>query len=195
MEALGHSGIGASPLLLYLKLDPERDPSPSDTADVPQSIDDVVRFVERFSLTKEHDAYELWGPAFVGHGETPLKVERLHLGSPMEILVEVPWPLVRDGILGGSGLWLFLSAVERLWNMPKRIQVESARLDTEKAQHERDEWHARLESLDAERQYWAQRRTYSGRHLQGEVEAPAFRGLEGRLYDQATDVQRDTETS
>jgi len=188
MDAHVRSRADDLPLMLYLKLGPEREPSPSDTADVPQSIDDVVRFVERYSLTSEHNSYELWASAFVGHGETPLRVERLRLGSPLEILVEIPWSVVRDGLLGGSGLWLFLASIERLWNMPKRIQVDSARLDAQKAQHERDEWLARLEALDAERHYWVQRRTYSGRFLQGEVDPPAFRGLEGRLYDQETVV-------
>lgn len=171
------------PLLLYLKLDPEKDPSPSETADVPQSVDDVVRFVERYALASEPDPYLLWDPAFVGHGETTLKVERLHLGSPMEILIEIPWPLLRDGLLTGSGVWLFLAALERLWNMPKRIQVDSARLDAEKARQERDMWEARLEADGIEREYWAQRRTHSGRFLQGDVDPPAFRGREGRLYD------------
>lgn len=182
----------AAPLMLYLKLAPEHEPSPSETADVPQSIDDLLRFVERYSLmgTRAPDLYALWDPAFVGHGETPIRLEKLHFGSPMEILVEIPWSLVRDGLLTASGLWMFLTGLERIWNMPKRIRVESARLDAAEAQHERDELHARLESADIERQYWAQRKTHSGRFLQGEPDPPAFRALEGCLYDQEVQPPR-----
>lgn len=68
--------------------------------------------------------------------------EALHLksivtASPLELVLAIPAGAVTA--LGGIGLVRLLRAVERTWQMPKRIRVEGAELD-------RQYWEARLEA-------------------------------------------------
>lgn len=176
---------GANPLLLSVIFEPERAPSPTEGADVTQSVDDVYRLLQRLRFVDDRlrDPADLFSASVVGHGETQLILRELRFGSPLSFVIEIPWIEIGSGILATGGIWGFLTSIEYLWNMPRRIRVESARLNAELAEHERDMWRARLEALDAKRQYWATRRTHSGRFLQGEIDEPAFRALDGRIYD------------
>jgi hypothetical protein len=169
------------PLVLTMTFAPERDPAPVDAADVLQSFDDAERLaerVERYKVPLEQlgaiDAPQ-W---LLGGAPSPLRVRSVKFGSPLELLTLIPWSVVTYG-----GVWLLLAQIERFWNMPRRIKVESKRLDAEAAQHERDELAAKIETLHLSERYWQTRLGTSGRYLQGPVDAPGFRGVGGALRD------------
>lgn len=180
------------PLYLYLALTPERRVTPTDGADVLESLDDMHRLAWRFNdnpawlgrLASWRDpiqADEFMRTLFLGHGDSPLTALEFRFGSPLEVVTEIPWPVYASGGLGT--LWMFLTQIERLWNMAKRIRVESARLDADEAEQERRLWEERLARLDAENRYWLHRRGNSARHLQGEIPPPGFIGQDGYLTD------------
>jgi hypothetical protein len=106
--------------------------------------------------------------------ESPLTVRHVTFGSPFHVLTEIPWEVAASGLL-----WVFLPQVERLWNLPRRIKVESARLQADEQRRAREFWEERLATAQAEDAYWIYRRSTSGRYLQGPPEPPAFRGSEG----------------
>lgn len=167
------------PLTLAMTFQPERQPAPIDVADVLQSYDDAERLADRvlrYDLSVE--AVLETPPWTLGGSPSPLRVRRISLGSPLEVLTVIPWSVVTYG-----GLWLFLAQIERFWNIPKRIRVESKRLDVEKAEHERDELAAKIDSLHLAERYWQDRLGKSGRYLQGPIEPPGFRAVEGRMTD------------
>lgn len=179
-----------APMFLDLRFASERPASPTDAADVLQSLDDMYRLVEllhsgrlRFpSVTPDLIREVMNTRVMVGHGDSPLTIESFRYGSPFDVVAAIPWDFVA-GAGGVGALAALLTQIERLWNMPKRICVESKRLDAEAIEHEAARWRALAEAANAEHAYWSQRRSDSGRHLQGVPEDPAFTGVEGTLRD------------
>lgn len=177
------------PLLLCLRFGAERRTTPSDAADVLQSLDDVFRVAERLQLSPgvqsrtTPDALRelLTFDQRIGHGDSPLSITTFRYGSPFDLVAEIPWRYVCSA--AGGILAVYLPQIERLWNLPKRIRVESARLDAEEIEQHARYWRAMQESADGEQAYWAGRRSSSGRHLQGIPDAPAFKGIEGVVRD------------
>jgi hypothetical protein len=123
----------------------------------------------------------------VGRSESPLTARRVTFGSPFHVLTEIPWVPIAGS---GGVLWLFISQVERIWNMPKRIRVESKRLDAEEQRAEREYWEELAASVHAEDAYWLHRRATSGRYLQGPSLPPALRGADGKLSEGSTPPTR-----
>jgi hypothetical protein len=169
------------PLVLTMVFEPERDPAPIDAADVLQSFDDAERLAER--VERHNIRLEQLGAIdapqwLLGGASSPLRVRRVTFGSPLEVVSLIPWSVATYG-----GVWLLLAQIERFWNMPKRIKVESKRLDAEAAQHKRDEVAAEIEAADLSERYWQTRLGTSGRYLQGPIDAPGFRGVHGLLAD------------
>jgi hypothetical protein len=64
-----------------------------------------------------------------------LRVRRVTYGSPFEIVLEIPW----QEFAGLGGVWVFVKAVEHLFNAPGRISTERARLRAEEAGYRADE--------------------------------------------------------
>ena len=169
------------PLILRMSFQPERDPAPIDAADVLQSFDDAERLaerVQRFNVPLEQIGAIDTPQWLLGGAPSPLRVRFVKFGSPLELVTMIPWSVASYG-----GVWLLLAQIEKFWNMPKRIKVESKRLDAEAAEHERDELAAKIETLHLADRYWRTRFGTSGRHMQGPLEAPGFRAVNGSLTD------------
>jgi hypothetical protein len=69
------------------------------------------------------------------HHRYPLRFRRVTFASPLTILSEIPW----EHFAMGGGIWVFVKAVEHLFNTPHRISTESARLRAEEAGYRADE--------------------------------------------------------
>jgi len=169
-------------LFLRLCLSPVRDVTPSDAADVLHSIDDAWRLTDAVMSYADPFRAELPDAELpVPYGrDTPLIVRRFSYGSPFDVVTELPWHVIGPWI-GSGGVWLFTGQLERIWNMPRRIRAESARLRADEQADLRRFWQERLETARAEDAYWRYRRASDGRHLQGPPEPPAFRADAGSL--------------
>ncbi|HKG40475.1 MAG TPA: hypothetical protein VKB25_15915 [Conexibacter sp.] len=175
-----------SPLALRLELEPVRKPSPTDAARALLSIDDAYRLADWVTQRRPGDTPTFGGDALGRIGDyatspTRLIVERVQFGSPFEVLTQIPW-----GAVGTGGVWFFVVQLERLWNMPRRIRVESARLDTELEEQGRRLWEERLARVQAEELYWGSRHPRLS-HQMTEPYEPAFRGMRGALHDSASE--------
>lgn len=188
------------PLFFYMRFEPERPASPAEAADVLQSIDDMYRLADRYwNLYGKRGGLERVWPrrpdpaenpdelvrlAFGGGGpESPLVADQIRFGSPLEVVTEIPWEVYAVG--GAPTFWFFIERIEKIWNMRKRIRVESKRLDAEAERYDREYWEEKLRKTDAETIYWLRRRAGSGRFDQGGVAEPgAFLGSEGTIADE-----------
>jgi hypothetical protein len=171
-----------APLLLRMEFSPESDPAPIDAGDVLQSFDDLYWLARMYYLPDQDQparvADEPWLALQGPHGTSPLTVRYVRFGSPLEVVVDIGWPVVSGGLI-----WVVLGQIERVWHMPARIRVESQRLKADEERHKRVYWDERLASEQAEEKYWLHRRASTGRHLQGPPDPPVFRGTAGRLTD------------
>lgn len=87
---------------------------------------------------------ETISPLGVRDDDVPV-VKSVSYDSPPELVLHLPWDWF---VAGGSGM-VFLKAIEYWWNSPRRIRVESVRLDAEQAQHEADRLEAEVRQLRA----------------------------------------------
>jgi hypothetical protein len=87
---------------------------------------------------------ETISPLGVRDDDVPV-VKSVSYGSPLELVLQLPLDWFAAG---GSGM-LFLKAIEYWWNSPRRIRVESARLDAEQVQHEAERLEAEVRLLRA----------------------------------------------
>lgn len=183
-----------APIYLYLAFSPEGRTTPTDGADVLQSVDDMYRLAERFQTLYPDvrglmgglrgDRLETFVEGFwLGHADSPVTAAEFRFGSPLELVTEVPWEVYVSAVFP-----FWLSRIEWLWHMRKRIAVESARLDAEKARHEREKWDELAEGALARERYWLHRRGTSARHLQGPVDEPGFIGIDGAIFDQRPEL-------
>lgn len=187
------------PLYFTLVLNPIAEPRPSDAADVLVSLDDFARFG---ALVRSADGAGApppipgWSSEFswdllLQLGTDPaarLTAKRIEFGSPLEIVSEIPWELVGTG----GGLWAFVSGIERLWNLPKRVRVESKRLDADEQEEARRYWEERLAAEEAEASYREYRAELTQRRLQGPRQRSprGFRGRSGLLTDRLPEPRR-----
>lgn len=65
----------------------------------------------------------------------PLRFRRVSFGSPLTLVSEIPW----QHFIVGGGVWVFVKAVDHLFNAPQRISTEGARLRAEEAGYRADE--------------------------------------------------------
>jgi hypothetical protein len=75
----------------------------------------------------------------------PVRVRRLHFGSPLEIVTALPWEWF--GPAGGG--MVFLKVVEHWLHSPQRIRVDRARLREQAAAHRAGEAEARANEAEA----------------------------------------------
>lgn len=105
--------------------------------------------------------------------ENAIRVRRLTLGSPLDLLAHIP----ADYWMGG-GFVLFLRALERRFNMVERIRTERVDLAAKRAERRADEREAELREARAARQ------------LEGlEQEDAPFQLTSGQVLPEAGDVQ------
>lgn len=181
------------PVYFTLVLDPIAKPRPSDAAEVLISLDDFARFGFMAGIASHFgerppipgrspdSSWDYLLSLGVSEGEQ-LTAKRIEFGSPLEIVTQIPW-----GVAGAAGgLWAFVTGIERLWNLPNRVRVESQRLAADEQTEVRRYWAERLAAEEAEVSYREYRRELTAlRRVQGPPRyiEPAFEGRSGVLTD------------